>query len=259
MAQQRLHSALAPIDVLTREEMEEIQNRQSGMAIKERYRGIEGARLPPVIAQGNGGTINLFAGGGSDGTAGPEQGDVWLIRRVIVTSSAFASDPARYVLFRGSTPSDPGQYTNRQLFDAGGATGVFGTPTQPAVPASTVAQQNPNAYPVVVVISGGSGLTAVTVNGVTVGTGDGTYTVPAGGTISVTYSVTAPTWVWSNQTPFVLGQQQGVAIYPSNKAGLFLPGEQLYAQVFNTTAGNSYILGGEAIRVPAEMKGKVLA
>lgn len=74
-------------------------------------------------------------------------------------------------------------------------------PSQPAVPASTVSQQNVNPYPVYVVISGGSGLTAVTVNGLTVGTGDGTYIVPAAGTISVTYSVTAPTWVWSNANP----------------------------------------------------------
>lgn len=71
-------------------------------------------------------------------------------------------------------------------------------PSQPAVPASTVAVQNTNTYPVIVVISGGSGLTAVVVNGITVGTGDGTYIVPAAGTISITYSVTAPTWVWSN-------------------------------------------------------------
>lgn len=69
-------------------------------------------------------------------------------------------------------------------------------PSQPAVPASTVAQQNTNAYPVTVVISAGT-ITAVVVNGITVGAAAGTYTVPAFGAISITYSV-APTWLWSN-------------------------------------------------------------
>jgi len=69
-------------------------------------------------------------------------------------------------------------------------------PSQPGVPATTVAVQNTSAYPVSVVISAGT-LTAVIVNGITVGTGDGTYIVPSAGAISITYSV-APTWVWSN-------------------------------------------------------------
>ena len=69
------------------------------------------------------------------------------------------------------------------------------TPAQPAVPASTVAVQNTNSYPVSVVISGGT-ITAVVVNGITVGTAAGTYLVPSGGAISITYSV-APTWVWN--------------------------------------------------------------
>jgi hypothetical protein len=73
----------------------------------------------------------------------------------------------------------------------------YGAPAvaQPAVPASAAAAQNVNAFPVQVVITGGTA-TVTSVNGVTVGTGDGTYTVPAYGSISVTYSV-APTWVWS--------------------------------------------------------------
>lgn len=73
--------------------------------------------------------------------------------------------------------------------------GAAGTITQPAVPGSTVAQQNTNSFPVQVVITGGT-ITAVVVNGVTVGAGAGTYTVPAYGSISITYSA-APTWVWS--------------------------------------------------------------
>lgn len=63
------------------------------------------------------------------------------------------------------------------------------------MPLSTVAVQNPNGFPVSVVITGGT-MTTVIVGGVTVGTGAGSYVVPAASTISMTYSV-APTWAWS--------------------------------------------------------------
>lgn len=72
-------------------------------------------------------------------------------------------------------------------------------PAQPAVPASTVGVENTNAFPVTVVISGGT-LTAVTINGVNAGSGDGTYLVTSGSEIAITYTV-APTWVWSNASP----------------------------------------------------------
>jgi hypothetical protein len=70
----------------------------------------------------------------------------------------------------------------------------------PAVPASTTPVTNTSPLPATVVISGGT-LTNVSVGGATVGTGDGTYTVPAGSTISITYSV-APTWTWTLVTTF---------------------------------------------------------
>lgn len=66
----------------------------------------------------------------------------------------------------------------------------------PSVPASTVAQSNPNPFTVQVVISGGT-MTNVSVNGTTAGTGAGTYLVPAFGSITMTYTV-APTWAWTN-------------------------------------------------------------
>jgi hypothetical protein len=84
--------------------------------------------------------------------------------------------------------------TNGATFDtAGGA-------STPAVPASTVAATNPASVPATVVVTGGT-VTNVAVNGVTAGSGDGTYTVPGGGTIALTYSV-APTWTWTWQTAF---------------------------------------------------------
>jgi hypothetical protein len=84
--------------------------------------------------------------------------------------------------------------TNGAAVDSG--TG-FSTP---AVPGSTTPVTNTTGVPAQVVISAGT-LTNVSVNGVTVGAGDGTYTVPAGGTIAITYSV-APTWTWTLQTSF---------------------------------------------------------
>ncbi|HEY5396214.1 MAG TPA: hypothetical protein VIL16_12535 [Trebonia sp.] len=68
----------------------------------------------------------------------------------------------------------------------------------PSVPASTTPVTNTSPLPATVVISGGT-VSNVSVNGVTAGAGDGTYTVPAGQTIAITYSA-APTWTWTLQT-----------------------------------------------------------
>jgi hypothetical protein len=65
----------------------------------------------------------------------------------------------------------------------------------PSVPASTVAQANQYANAVLVTITGGT-MTNVSVNGSTVGTGAGTYVLPALGSITMTYTV-APTWAWT--------------------------------------------------------------
>ena len=84
--------------------------------------------------------------------------------------------------------------TNGASYDA--AAGL----TTPAVPASTTPVANTGFIPVTVVISGGT-VTTILINGASAGSGDGTYTLPAGGTIAVTYSV-APTWTWTPTTPY---------------------------------------------------------
>lgn len=182
MAEQRLHSQLGPIDVLTRVELEETLSHQFEQAERTRLRGLELQRFPflsvPCTISG---TLNLSGtqGGTSDVVLGPEQGDVWMVRRIIVKSSVFA-DTAKYLLFRGSTPSDiSGAYSFRYLLD-----GMIG-----------------------------------------------------------------------GATP---GLNVNVGFYPGTKAIYLQPGEQIYAQVLTATAGNQYAIDGEAIRVPAEMKGKVL-
>jgi hypothetical protein len=104
------------------------------------------------------------------------------------------------------------------------------TMAAPAVPASTVAVQNTNTVPVTVVITGGT-MTAVIVNGVTVGTGAGTYVVPVAGTISMTYSV-APTWAWAPYGAMPAGYQtkfiEGTAIFADSVAGTDTGAKILY-------------------------------
>ena len=70
----------------------------------------------------------------------------------------------------------------------------------PSVPASGTPVTNTSPLPVQVVITGGT-MSAVVINGVTVGAGAGTYTLPAGQAITLTYTV-APTWTWAAQTTY---------------------------------------------------------
>ena len=70
----------------------------------------------------------------------------------------------------------------------------------PSVPSSTVAAPNTSSLPATVVVSGGT-VSNVVGNGVSVGSGDGTYVVPPGQSITLTYS-SAPTWTWTLQSAF---------------------------------------------------------
>lgn len=75
------------------------------------------------------------------------------------------------------------------IFDAAAAVSSPGFPTTGSPVVSTYAN------PVLVNITGGT-VTNVTINGSTVGTGDGTYKLPAFGTITVTFTGT-PAWTWT--------------------------------------------------------------
>jgi hypothetical protein len=214
-------------------------------------RGMKLMRFPTLSAQATGTTLVLPATASGYGLVGPESGFVWKINRLTVATSGT---------------------------DGGGVSSP-GTHSQPAVPASTVAQQNTNSYPVTVVISGGTA-TATFVNGIQVGGGDGTFIVPSGGAISVTYSV-APTWVWSNASPSFAtkvgaavslyttsdeSQQQrnlidsslqvGVSFRPGTQGLYLMPSEGL-SVVISSTVGNIYTLTGQVWSVPAEMMGKL--
>lgn len=65
----------------------------------------------------------------------------------------------------------------------------------PGVPSTTVPLVSTYNFPVLVNVIGGT-VTNVAVNGSNVGSGDGTYLLPAFGTITLTYS-SAPTWAWT--------------------------------------------------------------
>jgi hypothetical protein len=176
MGEQRLHNALAPVDILTRLEHEAVMHHALNAALKEKYRGVEAQRFPRCMVEATGASVNLFS---TEAPTGPEQGDFWEVRRVVVKSNIF-TDTAKYILFRGSSPSDIGNaYGPFNLIEAFAAAGA--------------------------------------------------------------------------------GQAVGVGYYPSSKSLALQPGEQLYALVTGATAGNVYMLDGEAIRVPSEMKGKILS
>jgi hypothetical protein len=81
-----------------------------------------------------------------------------------------------------------------RYIDTAGQTKNAGLYTAPAVPASTATATNSSGSAVLVMVQGGT-VTVVAVNGVTVGTTQGLFLVPAGETIAITYSV-APTWRW---------------------------------------------------------------
>lgn len=73
---------------------------------------------------------------------------------------------------------------------------------QPPVPASTDTYTNATGQAAYVTVIGGT-VTGISVNGSTVSSGSNyTATVPAGGTIAITYSA-APAWYWSTLTPAV--------------------------------------------------------
>lgn len=68
----------------------------------------------------------------------------------------------------------------------------------PAVPATTVNATNTAQFPVAVTVAAnGATITAITVSGVASGLTVGTVIVPAGGTVSISYTVATPTWTWT--------------------------------------------------------------
>lgn len=216
---------------------------------REALRGMKIERFPTLSALAAGASLVLPATSSGYGLIGPESGYIWQVNRLTVASNG-----------ADSATSNPAV-------------------TTPATPATGVAAQNPNPFAIKVVIgANGSTITAVTVNGTQVGTAAGTYTVPAGGTISIAYTVATPTMVWSALGATMPGaavslyttsdetQQQGKLISTNLQVGVpfipggdgmyLMPGEGVSA-VIASTPGNVYTLTGQVWSCPAEMMGKL--
>lgn len=86
-------------------------------------------------------------------------------------------------------------------------------PTTPTMPATATAVVNTHPYDVNVTITGGT-VTHIKVNGTATGVTSGSFVVPSGGSVSITYSA-APSWVWTNATGTVgyLNILVGTVIY----------------------------------------------
>lgn len=248
MGKQRIHSNLGEFETLTQEELHSTLWHHETRVEQVRLAGMKVIRFPPIYANGNGATLalNCFGPGAN---AGPDLGFIWEVQRVTVASSSLF-DQADYGVYIGSDAT----YGPQHLIDLGD---TFVTPpvVTPAVPATTVAAQNPNNFPVQVTVIGGI-VTVVTVNGVQVLAGDGVAYVPAYGTIVLTYS-SAPTWSWAN-VGAIAGRNVNNAWFPSKHSAWVFGGEQVYTQVFNSIAANTYMMSGVALEVPAEMQGKIM-
>ena len=88
------------------------------------------------------------------------------------------------------TVATPGKYVTT----SGNAGFQPGGQTAPSVPASTTALTNPFPFDCTVYVAGGT-VSAIAVGGTVTGMTSGPIRVPAGQTITLTYSA-APTWVW---------------------------------------------------------------
>jgi hypothetical protein len=91
----------------------------------------------------------------------------------------------------------------------------------PAVPATGIAQYNNTGQAVVVTVTGGT-VTVIAVGGVTTGLTSGAVVVPAGSSITLTFSA-APTWSWAGLVAATPGAgetvQVGVTAPPGGQAG----------------------------------------
>ncbi len=122
----------------------------------------------------------------------------------------------------------------------------------PSVPASTTPVVN-NYHGTVDVTLSGFTLTAVFVNGVNVGSTNGTYAVPAHGTISVTYSVVG-TWTWTGSVALEISSAGTVSV-PKDVGFIAPPGFITWTTSANTTGVIKWYIAYIPFDVGAAIKG----
>lgn len=114
-----------------------------------------------------------------------------LLSRNGTTITTFAMTNSKYIgssnIFNNITVTNP-KLTNNPGYNP------TGPQTAPSMPASGTALTNPFPFDATVYVSGGT-VTEIAVGGTATGLTSGSVFVPAGETITLTYS-TAPTWVW---------------------------------------------------------------
>lgn len=114
---------------------------------------------------------------------------------VFTNDGGHASIRARLYNCTPAYSGTPAVTTRVYLPSSGGAaTSNRGPLTAPTVPASTTAQTNTFGVDCSVFVTGGT-VTAVAIGGTATGLTSGAFRVPAGQTITLTYSA-APTWTW---------------------------------------------------------------
>jgi hypothetical protein len=255
---QRLHTQLAPIDVLTREELSAEMSTHMDAFVRDLYRGLEIQRFPPLIQTATATTVNL--GQNTNGGTPASQS-------ISVGASPFTftnvNPVPELVTVTGGTVS--------QITVNGVNTGLTsGTFTLPSA-GSTITV----TYTVAPTMSFIIESQAIT-GDPPIGPESGDlWMVRRVNVKSFTLADAAKYILFRGTTPSDLtqytgkqllegfaasagGQQVGVGFYPGTKSIFLQPNEQIYALITAATVGNQYLLEGEAIRVPAEMKGKIL-
>lgn len=98
----------------------------------------------------------------------------------------------------------------------------------PAIPASTVPVVNNTGQYVNCAIVGGT-MTNVSVNGVTVGTGAGNYSLPPGASLTMTYSVAPTSMTWTSAQPTAYNSGYSTENYQAEGAGYNPVSSMFYA------------------------------
>lgn len=102
MTQQRLHPNLASVDLVTASEINQVMANRFDNYLRDKYRGVKLLKLPIVIVTASG-TLTTISHTPPGQALGPDQGYVWRVGRVTVSSSG--SDTGAVTLYAGSDTS----------------------------------------------------------------------------------------------------------------------------------------------------------
>jgi hypothetical protein len=114
MTVQRLHPQLAAVDILTAKELNECMAHNFDLEQRDRYRGVKLLDLP-IVTITAAGTTTTIAHTPPGQQLGPEEGFIWRIGRITVSSSGV--DTGAVTLYRGSDPTqlDPRHQVDNTL------------------------------------------------------------------------------------------------------------------------------------------------